>query len=66
MNAPCFFLSGVCFVLLATTPFARTQTLLREDFVESPPHIPVVQEDLVNSSFLTLTRWGEGQDQLKR
>ncbi|MEM9017009.1 MAG: sulfatase-like hydrolase/transferase [Verrucomicrobiota bacterium] len=53
-------------VFLSQTPAASVPTILREDFVENPPHIPVAQSDLVQGHFLTLTRWGEGQDQLKR
>lgn len=43
-----------------------SQSVLREDFVENPAHIPVVQEDLVQGHFLRMERLGPGANQLKR
>ncbi len=43
-----------------------SQTVLREDFVENPAHMPVVQEDLVQGHMLSLERLGPGADRFKR
>lgn len=46
--------------------FSSHADVLREDFLETPAHVPIVQQDLVHSEFLTLRRFGKSADQLKR
>ncbi|YCM43184.1 cytochrome c [Verrucomicrobiaceae bacterium 227] len=54
----------LCLAIILIPWTAFSQLKIREDFRESPAHIPVVDSDLT-SPFLKLRRIGKGADQLK-
>ena len=56
---------SILVLFVATTWLLGEEIVLREDFRESPAHIPIAQQDLTNGRFLSLQRLGSSSERLK-